>query len=638
MEYATWQAEAYGVDLPEFMTRNGASVEDWSEFATCFTRIDWQHACSGMQGAQMETKLLVCDAAKNVPFLGWYGLFGFFLGGAISVVIIQISTVYQLVRLNQGGEKLAENLGCLELECSTLEGGLENLQSTADDVAKQFNIPVPKIFVLHKEEGINAFVVGRRADDSVLVVTNGLRFFDDVQIRGILAHEFAHVQSCDMVHNMRLLAVAMAANSIRYSSECLLRKGWQWFTCPAGNHFTAVFTLKWGFFFLCCGSAMWPMGLAGSLISSFVIAKMNRKRELRADRVASRILGSGDPIAQAMRRILGHRQGSKIKCPEARRLAHLMFASASGFSGGMFSTHPSLSQRVRRMDRTWDGTPLVCEETFNATGVTVDRDSLPDDGEVIDPRLSAALENVDSSIVGLFEDAEASLLTLPAVLCFDSNNRQLVDTLAGGQYASAVGSLWAVIADTTAAQRFALLETVLKHVGPEQQPTMGPLISELSELVSARDWKVQGWLRIFADAIQADCQPPVCRSSGFESLVRPLLEVTSIGVTLSEGGAISDLRAAKIWAAAELSSMPILEVDAYDFFDLDQSVEALRHVSLRSRQTLLVAMADALSDGQHFDELEAAFLRYLAHRMEIPTHLLPQFLPTTEGRNAPVVV
>ncbi len=626
LEYATYQHTAFDIEMPELLANSGIRSEDWQGMANSVTSVDFSHALTSAQGLQAETSQMISGMVQSTPILGWYGLVGFLIGGIVSVVVIQFSTIYQICRLKVSGQDLAEQLGCLEIESSSLAGGLRDLQSIVEELAPRFDVPVPNVVVLPNEKGINAFVVGRRPQDAVLVVTEGFRHLSGKQARGIVAHELAHVRSRDMVHNMRLLAVELGANSVRRSSEYLICKGWGLIHCPAKNHHSALFTLKWGVFCFVIGLTMWPMGLASSIISSAILSMTNRKRELRADRLAAKILGTWEPISEALQRIYGYRLRSKLRDPETLKLAHLMFASADGTSGGWPGTHPHIRKRIRRADPSWDGNLLIeTDDDSIATDDPVDRSSGSDCCEGLP--IDAVLETIDPKMVTFFADPDSTILSIPVILCFDESHRPLLEKFQGGRLLQHAETLWATLGQLNSAQQFALTEMTLKAIRPESSETILEAIDQLSALAPKNDWSLQAWLRMYADATRSDRDFPRPKYRDFGSCVTALLEVISIGVKLDGDRALTELQSQRIWASTGLNALPLLDISSYGFADLDDSVEALCLAMRQERQSLVATFASTLSEGKCLDFNEATFVRYLAERMSVDQGKLQSILP-----------
>jgi hypothetical protein len=104
----------------------------------------------------------------------------------------------------------------------------------------------------------------------------------------------------------------------------------------------------------------------------------------------------------------------------------------------------------------------------------------------------------------------------------------------------------------------------------------------------------------------------------FDQSVRPLLEVISIGAAVGGNGS-AELRFQRVWGHTGLAPLSVMNVDAFDFGDLDQSVESLRMVPQSLRAELANAFAKALMERNVMGGQEATFVRYLCQRWEVAT-------------------
>ena len=97
------------------------------------------------------------------------------------------------------------------------------------------------------------------------------------------------------------------------------------------------------------------IGFAGTFFGNLIKAAVSRQREYLADASAVQFTRQPDGLAGALRKIGGFTKGSAIQNPNAPEASHLFFNRAtSGFSA-LFSTHPPLEERIRRIDPAWDG-------------------------------------------------------------------------------------------------------------------------------------------------------------------------------------------------------------------------------------------------------------------------------------------
>src|SRR5690606_4380571 len=107
-----------------------------------------------------------------------------------------------------GGESVALQMGGTPVPEDTADFNLRRLRNVVEEIAIASGVPVPRIFVLEHEAGINAFAAGYAPADAVIAVTRGaLDRLNRDELQGVIAHEFAHVLNGDMRLNIRLIGV-----------------------------------------------------------------------------------------------------------------------------------------------------------------------------------------------------------------------------------------------------------------------------------------------------------------------------------------------------------------------------------------------------------------------------------------------
>ncbi|QDT09474.1 M48 family metallopeptidase [Planctomycetes bacterium K23_9] len=575
--------------------------EEAAHLVTGLNDSDWVPLKESLMAWDIETAL------TQMPILGWYFVTGFFIGGTLSVLIINVATIYHLRRLAQGGRAMAEKLGALPLDQSA-PGELQALPNIVRELSDQFGLPVPALYLLSSEEGMNAFVVGRKRNQSVLVVTRGLRHMSRQQLRGIIAHELAHIRNGDMVHNMRLLAVELGINSVRHTAEWMLRKGTGLLFGSSSNYRFAMMSLQWGFFLTVLGVALWPMGLISSLVGAAVMAMTNRKREMRADRLASKILGSWEPIGDALKRILGHDTHGRIAGPDGRKLGHLMFAQANGKSGGLLDTHPKLERRIKKADRRWDGVPLYESED----------DKQPQRASGDDTSMMRSLADLPVQTMELFLDPAAVMLTVPALLLFPESHRPIAATIQDGKMSGPIESLWSMIGNVTDEEWFALLELTLKHVHNDQNASVQETLKQIQAAAAPNDWELQCWLSVFLEAYAGKRKGVKVKYKNFRTLFAEALQVISIGVTMGDQG-LGELRFQRMWGFTGLGPVGLMDIEPFDMNDLEEAVATLNLVPRRQREAMAEGFAESLLNRNHMATAEAVFLKYLCQRWDVAT-------------------
>ena len=140
------------------------------------------------------------------PEIGWWdpSLFG-----VVSVVVggvIMIGSWIKLAQLSGGGKVVAQSLGGRQVEPTTTDLSERRLLNVVEEMAIASGLPVPEVWIMDEEDGINAFAAGTDPSNAVVGVTRGtLERLTRAELQGVVAHEFSHILNGDMKLNMRLM-------------------------------------------------------------------------------------------------------------------------------------------------------------------------------------------------------------------------------------------------------------------------------------------------------------------------------------------------------------------------------------------------------------------------------------------------
>ena len=209
-------------------------------------------------------------------------------------------------------------------------GQAPDLVADVEDLAQRARIPVPRIFLIPAEQP-NAFATGRSPKHSAVAVTEGLlALMPREQVRGVLAHELAHIRNRDVLVTTIAAMIGAAISAVAHFLQ------FQW---------------------LFGGDDESPLGLVGTIAAVLIapIAAMmlqfavSRQREFLADATAAELLGTGRPLADA----LGTLQRGVEVLPMQVNPATASLYIASPLSGrgmsSLFSTHPPIPVRIERL-------------------------------------------------------------------------------------------------------------------------------------------------------------------------------------------------------------------------------------------------------------------------------------------------
>jgi Zn-dependent protease with chaperone function len=265
-----------------------------------------------------------------------------------TLAIIAGGTLFKVIQLRGGGSVVAERLGGSRLYPNSTDEVERRLLNVVEEMALASGVPVPPVFLLNDEQGINAFAAGYSSSDAVIGVTRGCagQLTRD-QLQGVIAHEFSHILNGDMRLNLRLIGVLHGILLMGLVGRELLRVG-----AFSGGGRRDSKSGGSAMYLLLMGLAFMVLGFVGVLFGNLIKAAVSRQREYLADASAVQFTRNPGGIAGALKRIGAAVAGSKLLNPRAAEASHMYFAA--GISS-MFSTHPPLDDRIRRIDPQWNG-------------------------------------------------------------------------------------------------------------------------------------------------------------------------------------------------------------------------------------------------------------------------------------------
>lgn len=274
------------------------------------------------------------------------------VGGIAAVVlcVVAIGSLYKLMQLSGGGEKVAESLGGRRLQPNTADADERKLLNVVEEMAIASGTPVPPVFLLD-EDGINAFAAGYDANDAVIGVTRGcMKLLNREQLQGVIAHEFSHILHGDMRINIRLIGILHGILIIGLLGSILLRSGMYSQVGRSRDKNNS------GIAMLGLGLGLVVLGYAGTFFGKWIKAAVSRQREFLADASAVQFTRNPEGISQALQKIGGFSHAAEIRHPNAEEYSHMYFGEAILSSmNSLMATHPPLETRIKRIDPNWDG-------------------------------------------------------------------------------------------------------------------------------------------------------------------------------------------------------------------------------------------------------------------------------------------
>ena len=276
-----------------------------------------------MLGNWIKTSILMA------AIMALFGVIGAYIGGASGM----------LMALLFGG---AMNLFAYWFS-DTMVLKMYNAQEVDETSAPQFytmvrelsgraGLPMPRVYLIDEAQP-NAFATGRNPDNAAVAATTGiLHLLSAREIRGVMAHELAHIRHRDIL--ISTISATMAGAISALANFTMFFGGRDAEGRP-GNPIASI-----------------AVALLAPLAASLIQMAISRAREFEADRGGAEICGDPDALADALTRIDAYARGIPMPIAEAHpATAQMMIMNplSGGGIDGLFSTHPPTEERVDRL-------------------------------------------------------------------------------------------------------------------------------------------------------------------------------------------------------------------------------------------------------------------------------------------------
>ncbi len=281
--------------------------------------------------------VLVLAVTGSVEMVVWSTL--------LTLAVIGLASLYRVTSLRGGGEVVAVQMGGSEVPADTRDPALRRLRNVVEEIAIASGVPMPRLYVLEQEAGINAFAAGYSPADAAIAVTRGcLQRLNRDELQGVIAHEFSHILNGDMRLNVRLMGVLFGILMLSIiGKRILLHIG-------AGSRLGGRRGLGPIAVVLVVGVAGIVIGSIGVFFGRLIKAAVSRQREVLADASAVQFTRQTQGLAGALKKIGGLAEGSRLgDRAGAEEVSHMLFGEGLGFSR-WFATHPPLVERIQRLE------------------------------------------------------------------------------------------------------------------------------------------------------------------------------------------------------------------------------------------------------------------------------------------------
>lgn len=214
------------------------------------------------------------------------------------------------------------------------ESQAPQLYSMVAELAQHANMPMPRLYISPMEQP-NAFATGRNPDHAAVCVTQGiLRILEPEELRGVLAHELAHVKNRDVLIGSIAAVIAMA---IMFIARMAM------FGAMFGGHRGGDRNNNM--------IGLLALAILAPMAAMLLKAAISRSREYEADQSGAGLIGTGEPLARALEKM----EVSARQIPADVNPAQASMYIVNPLSGRkvnfarLFSTHPPTEDRIARL-------------------------------------------------------------------------------------------------------------------------------------------------------------------------------------------------------------------------------------------------------------------------------------------------
>lgn len=270
------------------------------------------------RGAAIRTTILLASLG------GLLVLIGALIGGAPTAgLFLGIALL-----INLGSYFFSDKLALKMARAKPIEESeAPRLYQVMRELTTRASLPMPRLYLIPQEQP-NAFATGRNPKNAAVAVTAGItKLLSEDELRGVLAHELAHIQHRDIL--IQTIASAIGA-AITYLAYMML-----WFGGDNDSPLSLVASLA--------------MVLLAPIAASIIQLSISRQREYSADAGGAQICGNPESLASALLRLEQGAADMPMQVNQASEPLYIVKPFSAKGMAGLFSTHPPIEERVKRL-------------------------------------------------------------------------------------------------------------------------------------------------------------------------------------------------------------------------------------------------------------------------------------------------
>ena len=580
-------------------------------------------------------------AANPVPLLATAALTTLFIVGA---------SIYKTMALSAGGGQVARQMGGTQVPADVADPLRRRLRNVVEEMAIASGVPVPEIYVLEEESGINAFAAGYAPGDAAVAVTRGtLELLTRDELQGVVAHEFSHILNGDMRLNIRLMGVLFGILALGLMGRMIVRGGYHGRVVSSQRDRGAPVVLLIGL-----GLAI--LGWVGLFFARLIKAGVSRQREFLADASAVQFTRQTDGIANALKKIGGYKEASYLTAKDPEEISHMLFGSGSRFAG-LFATHPPLADRIRAIDPSFlesdypqvlpgsirdrmasDPVGAMAPPTARAAAVAPAElpDTVADSAGNPNAQHIAYARELRQSMPEVLYDAAHSvelayLLVIALVIDHGHEHRdrqlRLIEEQLGAERARIVARLHDDVSSMSAEYRLPLLEITFPALKLRPSAQLEYLVELTARLIDV-DGEVDLYeycfyrvLRVSLGQAMNPAQAHGPRRKARRELRQAAIDLLTVVADYGHGDSAdsaSAFEAGKAYFGQWAQEHPYQSKERYTLRALENSLDLLTAQDGKGRQLILKAVTAVVAHDSRVTSAESSLIRTVCASLGVP--------------------
>jgi heat shock protein HtpX len=195
------------------------------------------------------------------------------------------------------------------------------------DLTTRAGLPMPRLYMIPADQP-NAFATGRNPKNAAVAVTSGItKLLSEDELRGVLSHELAHIRSRDILTQSIASAIGAMITWIAYMML--------WFGGDDESPLGLIANLA--------------LFLLAPISATLIQLAISRQREYSADATGAEVCGNPESLASALLRLEQGDQAMPMQVNQATEPLYIVKPFSGGGLASLFSTHPPIEERVRRL-------------------------------------------------------------------------------------------------------------------------------------------------------------------------------------------------------------------------------------------------------------------------------------------------